>query len=259
MNPYIQFNVTGMKGISISEESHSFSVLNHGNIVSIEFVLDDLDIVGIKVYFSQETLLDTELIYSTTRLVELFLTNIIGELDVIVDGFSLKVNQVYSPNKPIQDGPIILRSTIGISDSVSVTCSYPIDRYQQLFSEIPTTEEVIDKLLVFGNIMKIDNIAVRYLMQYEFLLSLVSPTRRQKDITDYIRNRYNSSLSFDFIGFHQTRRPGRDFEEDDISYYRNILAHNDSNDIPNDFETIVTHMSKAANRVIFYALKSDNK
>lgn len=38
--------------------------------------------------------------------------------------------------------------------------------------------------MLFFNIMKIDNIVTRYLMQYELLLNLVAPNHRQKDITN---------------------------------------------------------------------------
>lgn len=115
-------------------------------------------------------------------------------------------------------------------------------------------------MLVFSNIMKIDNMAIRYLMQYEFLMGIVPQQnnkkyRVQKDVTDFIRDKYNPTLEFNRIGFHPTRRDGKSFDEDDISYYRNILAHNDSSAIPENFETIIATFSKAATKVIFFALK----
>lgn len=256
MNPFIIFDVNGLDGISIQGEAQEFTTSNNTPIETIQFMLDDLNIVGIKVGFSAKTVIDKELINSTYQMIELFLASIIGELDVVVKGFTLKTGQVYNPNLPPAEGPFIVSDIMLMCDTLSLTCcSYPLERYEKLFLALPTDNDSRDKMLVFSSIMKIDNMAIRYLMQYEFLMSLVSPHRVQKEVTDFIRDKYNPTLAFDYIGFHPTRRVGKTFDEDDISYYRNILAHNDSSAIPDNFENTITNMSKAATRVIFFALK----
>ena len=255
MNPFIIFDVKGLDGISVQGEVQEFVTSSCDNIEAIGFILDDHNIVGIKVRFPAKTVIDKKLIDNTYQIVELFLASIIGELDVVANGYTLKTGQVYNPNLPPTEGPIIVSDIMMICDTLSVTCSYPLERYEKLFLALPIDNNTRDKILVFSNIMKIDNIAIRYLMQYEFLMSLVAPHRVQKEVTDFIRDTYNPTLAFNFIGFHPTRKPGKTFDEDDISYYRNILAHNDSSAIPDNFEKVIANMSKAATKVIFFALK----
>ena len=68
------------------------------------------------------------------------------------------------------------------------------------------------------------------------------------------QNHFNPSRKSYKIGFHKTRRPGKTFDEDDITYYRNILAHNDSSAIPKEFDRTISTMSRAMTAVIFFYL-----
>lgn len=256
MNPFITFNVNGFNGIGIIGETHRFETPNKGQTETVEFLLEDQDITGIKVLFYSETIIDQELIDSTYQTIELFLATLIGKLDVIIHGFSLEIDQVYNPHLSPMEGSIVVSDMMLLCDKLlSETINYPIGRYEELFLDLPTDDNIRDKTLVFSNIMKIDNIAIRYLMQYEFLMSLVAPHRVQKEVTDFIRDTYNPLFDFNRICFYRTRKPGKTFCEDAITYYRNILAHNDSSAFPDDFENVITNMSKAATKVIFFALE----
>lgn len=252
MPPHIEFNITGLKGITVSGDTYSFSVGNLENIKVVKLILDNGDIVGVRVTFSDEIVIDDPLIFAAQNTVELFIMNIIGNLDADVLGLDISIGNINNPNLPPQEGPLKVHSSICLSCSVSIVHGYSINRYKTLFTSIPTTSEKKDAFFITNTIMKIDNIAIRYLMQYELLMSLVSPGRKQKEVTEFIQNKYNPTLTFNQIGFHPTRRPGKTFDEDDITYYRNILAHNDSSTMPEGFEKIIPTMSKAINRVLFF-------
>lgn len=73
----------------------------------------------------------------------------------------------------------------------------------------------------------IDDIFVRYLMQYEILLGQVTNEHTQKEVTDYIKKVYNPANKDRQIGFQLTRRPRRKYKEDDLTYNRNLLGHGD--------------------------------
>ena len=75
--------------------------------------------------------------------------------------------------------------------------------------------------------MRIDDIFVRYLMQYEILLGQVTNEHTQKEVTDYIKKVYNPANKDRQIGFQLTRRPRRKYKEDDLTYNRNLLGHGD--------------------------------
>lgn len=257
MNPYILFTVKGLDGIGIQGETYEFEVSTQEYIEKIEFILDSQDIVGIKVTFDSETIIDENIKDSTYRLVELYLATVIGELNIMVGKYSIKIDSIHNLNCSAEEG-LSLANGLAISCSTSLSCRYPLQRYKELFSSLSTDEDIKDKILLFSNIMQIDNIAVRYLMQYELLKSIV-PSQKgqkgQKDITDFIRDKFNPTLSSGGVGFHPTRRDGNPFDEDDITYYRNILAHNDSSALPDNYNDIIVKMSMAATQAIFFALR----
>ena len=222
MNPFVVFNISGIEGIAVVGECRIFPVEEHENIVSIEILQDDLCIMGVKILFALDTVIGSSMIDSARQTVELFLANIIGHLDAVVTKFTIQTGDIYNPNKQPRESPLVINDMILVVDTVSLTAQYPIQRYEGLFLNPSIDSEKKDRFTVFGNIMKIENIAIRYLMQYEFLVSLVSPNRKQKEVTEYIEKHFNPSREFNKIGFHKTRQPGKAFDEDDITYYRNI-------------------------------------
>ena len=254
MNPFVVFNISGIEGIAVNGECQVFPVEEHENIISIEILQDDLSIIGVKILFASDTIISSSIMDSARQTVELFIANIIGHLDVVVTKFAIQTGYIYNPNEQPRESPFVINDMILAVDTVSLIAQHPIQRYEGLFLNLPIGSEKRDRFTVFGNIMKIKNIAIRYLMQYEFLVSLVSPNRKQKDVTDYIQNHFNPSRKSYKIGFHKTRRPGKTFDEDDITYYRNILAHNDSSAIPKEFDRTISTMSRAMTAVIFFYL-----
>lgn len=254
MNPFVVFNISGIEGVAVEGECRIFPIDKNENIISIEILQEDLCIIGIKILFASDTIISSSMIDSARQSVELFIANIIGHLDAIVTKFTIQTGDIYNPNEQPGEGPLIVNDMILVVDAVSLTAQYPIQRYEGLFLNSHIDPEKKDRFTVFSNIMKIENIAIRYLMQYEFLVSLVSPNRKQKEVTDYIANHFNPSRKFNKIGFHKTRRPGKAFDEDDITYYRNILAHNDSSAIPEEFDRTISIMSRAMTSVIFFYL-----
>lgn len=84
-----------------------------------------------------------------------------------------------------------------------------------------------DFYYLIQNTMRIDDIFVRYLMQYEILLGQVTNEHTQKEVTDYIKKVYNPANKDRQIGFQLTRRPRRKYKEDDLTYNRNLLGHGD--------------------------------
>mgnify|MGYP006994313522 FL=1 len=110
--------------------------------------------------------------------------------------------------------------------------------------------------------MTIDNIVTRYLMLYEILLSHVPASNPKKhlqtDVTDYIKNVYNPQHPTEQIGFHQTRKPGKLYDEDDITYFRNLLGHNDSSSaVKVNDTTILEHCNKLT-RILYFKLTKEN-
>ena len=100
--------------------------------------------------------------------------------------------------------------------------------YIEVFDRIdkPTMTGKMVYPLLFST-MRIDDIFVRYLMQYEILLGQVTNEHTQKEVTDYIKKVYNPANKDRQIGFQLTRRPGRKYKEDDLTYNRNLLGHGD--------------------------------
>lgn len=72
---------------------------------------------------------------------------------------------------------------------------------------------------------RIGDIFVRYLMQYEILLGQVTKKHTQKEVVEYIEKVYNPANKDRQIGFQPTRKLGRKYKEDDLTYNRNLLGH----------------------------------
>lgn len=48
---------------------------------------------------------------------------------------------------------------------------------------------------------------------------------KQQEITEFIRDKYNLTSHDDTIDFHQTRKSGKKYKEDSLTYYRNLLGY----------------------------------
>lgn len=100
--------------------------------------------------------------------------------------------------------------------------------------------------------MRIDDIFVRYLMQYEILLGQVTKEHTQKEVTDYIKKVYNPANKDRQIGFQPTRKLGRTYKEDDLTYNRNLLGHADIEKVVS--EEKIRQLSRSIMDVLWFSL-----
>ena len=100
--------------------------------------------------------------------------------------------------------------------------------------------------------MGIDDIFVRYLMQYEILLGQVTKEHTQKEVTDYIKKVYNPANKDRQIGFQPTRKLGRTYKEDDLTYNRNLLGHADIEKVVS--EEKIRQLSRSIMDVLWFSL-----
>lgn len=253
MESFAIFRITGIDNISIMGTDNSFKLVDK-DIETIELNIEDNKIRSIKTVFSAGIDISNELISSTEGQLKLFLVQLILQKGAFAKGLSIEIDKVFDVKAIYNDKNYIeARSAIKFSDSCHCAYTYDIEELKNSYLEIPEDIDRRDDYFIQFNIMQIDNIAIRYLLQYEFLLSRVSKNRKQKDVTNYILKEYNTTRSFNIIGTKPTRRIGKSFEEDEITYYRNILAHNEGGSV-NEIEEKVILMSRAINDVIWYYL-----
>lgn len=250
MKPYIVFKVSGIKGHIISDEMKSFAP-NDDLVESVEITQSSDRIEKIK-FILKENATDNRIINQLTKKVERFIVNIYGKLHPSINKFNLQIEQIYTPNND-DTSTLQINSCIAISDSITIICSYGIETFKELYDQKSPNPDADNIYMLLYNIMKIDNIVTRFLMQYELLLSLVAPTHKQKEVTEYIKNTYNPVQSYQKIGFHRTRKIGQTYDEDDLTYYRNLLGHNDSSEMVND-STIKSCSNVLANVIYFKLL-----
>lgn len=256
MESYAIFRVSGIDNITIAGTEHNF-MLEDSDIETIELNTEDYKIRHIKTVFRNKIEISNELLATTEEWLKLFLVQLILQRGALAKGLSIKVEKVFDAKSIHVDKKYIdAISIIKFSDSCECVYSYDIEEYKNSYLDIPINCKTRDDYFILFNIMQIDNIAIRYLLMYEFLLSRVSKERKQKDVTDYINNQYNPTKSFNKIGEQPTRRPGKSFTEDELTYYRNLLAHNEGGNIE-DIEKKVNLMSRAINEVIGYLLSTD--
>lgn len=250
----MEYEILGIKGITLYDDNFAFGIENEYRIESVKIILNDLlEISGLRVTFNNDYIIEQSSKDSVYKLVEAFVVKIILELKPEVIGLCIKISRIYNPNEIKVNDVVEFFDTISVTDSVSFTSGYPIEKYSDIFTQISKDNSQQDRYTIFFNIMKMDNLIIRYLMLYELLMSLISYKRKQKDITDYIRDKYNPTLSFNKIGFHATRRTRMSFDEDDITYYRNILAHSDVGNIDNKLEATIKTMIEGLIQVIYFA------
>lgn len=255
MESYAVFRVSGVNNISITGTDNSFTLAD-SDIETIELSIEENKIKGITTVFSEGIDISNELIVSTEEQLKLFLVQLILQRGAFARDLSIELDKVFNAKTVYNNKDYIeARSSIKFSDSCQCASSYDIEDYKNSYLQIPEDNGLRDDYFIQFNILQIDNIAIRYLLQYEFLLSRISKERKQKDVTNYILKQYNSSKRFNIIGKQPTRRPGKSFEEDEITYYRNLLAHNEGGSV-DDIEKKVNLMSRAINEVIWYYLST---
>lgn len=255
MNPYINYEVSGLNGIGILSEEHGFNV-NDADIECVQLTDEEENIRSIKVLLHSSAIITADVSERITNRIHLFVAELLGRLDTVPQGFSIRISEIYDPNQSAEesDSLEIYSSVCFGANCSATTLNHPIVWYKESFDRVPTDSDKQYTMLLFLNIMKIDNIAIRYLMLYELLKNLIPGDHTQKDVVNFIREQFNPSRIPDYIGFKKTRKIGKNYDEDLITYYRNLLAHNDSSDSPADFEETVLHLCRTLVEAIFYQL-----
>lgn len=118
-------------------------------------------------------------------------------------------------------------STLVISAECSCAIQCNADYFKEMYEKQVPEDKADEVYPLLFSTMRIDDIFVRYLMQYEILLGQVTNEHTQKEVTDYIKKVYNPANKDRQIGFQLTRRPRRKYKEDDLTYNRNLLGHGD--------------------------------
>lgn len=250
MNPFVTYKVSGIHGVIVCDDDHSFTVTDD-LIEAVEISQTRDSISGLKFTLKDVVEINDDVVSEVTNKAKDFLVNIYGGLQPSIQSLNLEVDRIYDPKQQNTEYNILC-DTICMVDSISIIQGYRIDTFKNLFGKKTSHSDADDIYVLLFNIMNIDNVVTRYLMQYEILLNLVAPNRLQKEITDFINKEYNPTKSFDKIGFHQTRKPGKTYDEDDITYYRNLLGHNDASEKITD--EIISSYSKKLAEILYFAL-----
>lgn len=253
MKSFVSYKVSGVRGYIISDDIRSFTVTDD-LIETVEILQTDDAICGLKFTMKDTITLDSDIVAKVTNKAEVFLVNMYGKLQPSIRAFNLEVEQIYDP-KQKQSGCIKVFDRICFAESISIKRSYGIDTFRDFFGKKSLRPDADNTYMLLFNIMKIDNIVTRYLMQYELLLNLVATNHLQKEITAFIRDVYNPTNPLNKIGFHQTRKPGKTYDEDSITYYRNLLGHNDASEEVTDEK--INLFSNALAEVLLFALNKN--
>ena len=248
MKPFVLYEVSGIQGDIISGDAHTFSV-NDDLIDEVEIIQSDTSITGLKIYLKESLVIDQSILSQMASKMQHFFVNLYGKFQPSIFKFKMNIKQIYNPNFPDQ-AHLELHDYIYISENITVIRQHKINAFKELFETKCSHPDADNYYMLLFSIMKIDNIVTRYLMQYQLLLDLVAPNHLQKEITTYIRNIYNPSNTLNKIGFHKTRRKNQEYEEDDITYHRNLLGHNNSSEKISD-TTIKMFSNKLAHILLF--------
>ncbi len=255
MKSFITYKIYGMKGSIISGDIHSFSVTD--NLVEdIEISQTNDTICGIKFTLKDNVAVDEDVIAQVDKKAQVFLVNMYGSLHPYIRGFRMKLDQVYD-SKREQKNLIELSDSVCFTEDIMIIRSYGVDTFKSFFDKRSLAPNIENFYMLLFNVMQIDNIVVRYLMQYELLLSLVADHHKQAEVSAFIRNKYNPAKVFGKIEFRPTRKNRKAYLEDDITFHRNLLGHNDGSNKVTDKE--ISELSNALADVLLFALNGKNE
>ena len=246
--PYIEYTIDGFRGSIMAGEERHFHV-EDALIDSVEISQDTINITGIKVFLVKSCKIDETVEKIVTRKVKKFLINICGKMRGEITRFHLDLNEMYDPCR----GGIpcyTMNCNIRIGVETSYAKMYKANVFKDAFDSELKCQDAEAVYALLYHVIQIENITTRYLMLYEILLGRVGKKHKQQEITEYIRNTYNPFHRFGEIGFHKTRKSGKNYEEDSLTYYRNLLEHSEMDESVDD-ETI-RELSTRILEVIYY-------
>lgn len=254
MNPYILFSISGITDLGISGGKRSFPLHSHLPFTALEFLLNQQKITQIKLELSPHTRCTNEIVVQATSLLKLFMINIIGHWSINPQNLQIRIIEVYDPAARQSSAQISFAEPIKIGEKFSTFLQTPINQWAERF---PLSFISSEKNLLFEQfyqILQLDNLAFRYLTLYEFLRSQIGSKPSQKKVTSYIKNTYNPAFPESPIAFKPTTRPESTRTEDELTFFRNLLAHQDYTHPSNYDETTLVHYNKKLIGVIYYVL-----
>ena len=258
---WISFSVEGLQNISVYGEAYSFKTTNDDLIEEVEILQENNCISNIRCILKNKNADSANIIELVHTKIKKFLVNLYGNFQPTLCNFKTQCSGRSLPFPSITNS-LTIEESIGFSTEVTVSMQYKIETFKNLFDSKFLSPDKEDDYMLLYHTMTIDNIVTRYLMLYEILLSHVPASNPKKhlqtDVTDYIKNVYNPQHPTEQIGFHQTRKPGKLYDEDDITYFRNLLGHNDSSSaVKVNDTTILEHCNKLT-RILYFKLTKEN-
>lgn len=259
--PFISYELIDFKVGLEPEEVNFFTIENDNAIERIEFSTISKKVRKLKsitIYYKEDTDIDDDMVNKANQMFKNFIFNIIGEDN----------NIIYFDYKCcIRGSETIFKDYISLVDGISMNYDYKIQEFKKLFeNKSKDSVNFYEDLDVFMTILKIKEVTLRYLMLYEFLrVRITVPDKNpiknsQKDVTDFIRDKYNPVKPVNFIGFKPTRRKDKDYKEDSITYYRNLIAHSDTKNLESkNLENEIRRFSIALVDVIYHLLSGKYK
>ena len=137
MKPFVLYEVGGVQGDIISDDTHTFSV-NDDLIDEVEIIQSDDSIEGVKIYLKESLVVDRNVLSQITPKVQHFFVNLYGKFQPTIFKFKMCIKQIYNPNFP--DGAQFeLRDGICISESITIIRQHKIDAFKELFIHIQRT------------------------------------------------------------------------------------------------------------------------
>ena len=246
--PYIEYKIQGLSGI-IAKEEKIFCVKDD-LIMQIELKQEGLEITGLKVQLKEDSIIDEQVKQTIRRKIERFLVNLYGNPNVYVSEFSMGILRIFNPNS--KETQYEFSSTLVISTECSCAIQCNADYFKKMYEKQVPEDKADEVYPLLFSTMRIGDIFVRYLMQYEILLGQVTKKHTQKEVVEYIEKVYNPANKDRQIGFQPTRKLGRKYKEDDLTYNRNLLGHGDIEKVVS--EEKIRQLSRSIMDVLWFSL-----
>ena len=246
--PYIEYKIQGLSGI-IAKEEKIFCVKDD-LIMQIELKQEGLEITGLKVQLKEDSIIDEQVKQQIRRKIERFLVNLYGNPNVYVSEFSMGILRIFNPNS--KETQYEFSSTLVISTECSCAIQCNADYFKKMYEKQAPEDKADEVYPLLVSTMRIGDIFVRYLMQYEILLGQVTKKHTQKEVVEYIEKVYNPANKDRQIGFQPTRKLGRKYKEDDLTYNRNLLGHGDIEKVVS--EEKIRQLSRSIMDVLWFSL-----
>lgn len=246
--PYIEYKIQGLSGI-IAKEEKIFCVKDD-LIMQIELKQEGLEITGLKVQLKEDSIIDEQVKQTIRRKIERFLVNLYGNPNVYVSEFSMGILRIFNPNS--KETQYEFSSTLVISTECSCAIQCNADYFKKMYEKQVPEDKADEVYPLLFSTMRIGDIFVRYLMQYEILLGQVTKKHTQKEVVEYIEKVYNPANKDRQIGFQPTRKLGRKYKEDDLTYNRNLLGRGDIEKVVS--EEKIRQLSRSIMDVLWFSL-----